>query len=238
MSRDELSKVSKKLDLELIVFIGRTYREYLAMFDLQESELQGRVILDCPAGACSFTAEGSGRGFNITAADIAYQYGPDELEAKGKRDLLHAEERLRQSRGQYNWDYYGTIERHNQMREEALQFNIEHRRRYPDRYIFAAFPALPLADQSFDLTLSAHFLFMYADRLSEPFHEESLLELLRITREEIRIFPLIDLSSQRYKAMDRMLMLAASRGWAAEEKNTSYRFQHGADTYIKLTKQK
>jgi hypothetical protein len=44
---------SKKLDLERIVFIGRTFEEYLDMFSLSEEELKEKKILDCPAGACS-----------------------------------------------------------------------------------------------------------------------------------------------------------------------------------------
>lgn len=56
-----MSKVeqSTKLDLERIVFIGRTFEEYLDMFSLSEEELQGKKILDCPAGACSFTSIGN-----------------------------------------------------------------------------------------------------------------------------------------------------------------------------------
>ncbi|MEK5236668.1 hypothetical protein NST99_13350 [Paenibacillus sp. FSL L8-0470] len=45
-----------KLDLQRIVMIGRTFEEYLRMFNLQREELAVRRILDCPAGVCSFTA--------------------------------------------------------------------------------------------------------------------------------------------------------------------------------------
>lgn len=47
---------STKLELDRIVFIGRTFEEYLNMFSLSLDELRGKRILDCPAGACSFTA--------------------------------------------------------------------------------------------------------------------------------------------------------------------------------------
>lgn len=235
-----MSRDSKKmnLDLDRIVFIGRTYSEYLDMFDLHESELEGRTILDCPAGACSFTAEGSRRGFDIMAADIAYQFGPDELELKGVKDLEHAKVRLQEAQGEYIWDYYCTVEGHQKHREEALSQSSQHRRQFPEKYMYAEFPKLPFADQSVDLTLSAHFLFMYADRLSKQFHEESLLELMRITREEIRIFPLVDLSSRRYEALDELIQLAISKGWVAEELKSDYQFQKHADHYLKLTRRK
>jgi len=37
-----------KLELDTVIFIGRTYEEYLAMFGLRAEELAGKRILDCP----------------------------------------------------------------------------------------------------------------------------------------------------------------------------------------------
>ena len=76
MSRVEQST---KLDLERIVFIGRTFEEYLNMFSLSIEELIGKKILDCPAGACSFTAVGNKSGLDVTACDIAYYHSGEEL---------------------------------------------------------------------------------------------------------------------------------------------------------------
>ncbi|MDN4074971.1 hypothetical protein [Fictibacillus terranigra] len=61
----------KKLDLERIVFIGRTFEEYLDMFSLSVEALKGKKIFDCTAGACSFTAVGNKTGLGVTACDIA-----------------------------------------------------------------------------------------------------------------------------------------------------------------------
>ena len=75
-----MSKIerSAKLDLERIIFIGRTYEEYMDMFSLSKGELQGKKILDCPAGACSFTAIGNKSGLNVTACDIAYYHSAED----------------------------------------------------------------------------------------------------------------------------------------------------------------
>lgn len=37
-----------KLDLSRIVFIGRTFEEYMSMFNLTQTELKGRSILIAP----------------------------------------------------------------------------------------------------------------------------------------------------------------------------------------------
>lgn len=56
------------------------------------------------------------------------------------------------------------------------------------RYVPATWPTLPFTDQQFDLVPSAHFLFMYGDHLNYHFHIETINELLRVAKEEIRIF--------------------------------------------------
>ncbi|MGG2066221.1 AzlD domain-containing protein [Bacillus sp. S14(2024)] len=45
-----------KLNIERAVFIGRTFEEYCDMFQLHDEDIQNKKILDCPSGACSFTA--------------------------------------------------------------------------------------------------------------------------------------------------------------------------------------
>ncbi|MDD3468337.1 MAG: hypothetical protein PHE67_14425 [Campylobacterales bacterium] len=43
-----------KLELDNIIFIGRTFDEYLAMFKLTKEELEGKKILDCPRRSLFF----------------------------------------------------------------------------------------------------------------------------------------------------------------------------------------
>nr|WP_306433976.1 hypothetical protein [Paenibacillus dendritiformis] len=43
-----MSQAEAKLDLSRIVFIGRTFEEYVKMFDLPAEQMAGKRILDCP----------------------------------------------------------------------------------------------------------------------------------------------------------------------------------------------
>lgn len=45
---DQQSREESSLALAQIVFIGRTYEEYMSMFQLTDQELAGKHILDCP----------------------------------------------------------------------------------------------------------------------------------------------------------------------------------------------
>ncbi|WP_236328789.1 SAM-dependent methyltransferase [Paenibacillus auburnensis] len=223
-----------KLDLERIVFIGRTFDEYMRMFDLQPGELRGRSILDCPAGACSFTAEANRHGAMAVAADIAYSYSAEALQVKGLSDIEHTLIQLDKARDNFKWDVFQSIEGLRQARTEALTVSTLDRLAHQERYVAAELPVLPFADQAFDITLSAHFLFMYGDRLDVDFHLETLRELLRVTKAEIRIFPLVDLSCRRYAHLDGLIRFIQTQGWSAEEVQVSYEFQKGADSMLLL----
>ncbi|MNP80315.1 hypothetical protein D3C76_1783760 [compost metagenome] len=75
---------------------------------------------------------------------------------------------------------------------------------------------------------------MYGDRLDVEFHLETLRELLRVTKAEIRIFPLVDLSGRRYPHLDEMISYIQRQGWSAEEIQVPYEFQKGADSMLRL----
>ncbi|KHF41590.1 SAM-dependent methyltransferase [Halalkalibacter okhensis] len=227
---------STKLDLERIVFIGRTLEEYLDMFSLSEEELQGKKILDCPAGACSFTAVGNELGLDVTACDIAYDHSGEDLKYKGLQDIEHAMKHMEKAKNNYKWDYFNNVEGLRKHRLRALHDCTNDMRKSSERYIPVTLPLLPFKNAEFDLLLSAHFLFMYADRLDYHFHIETLHELLRVTKEEVRIFPLVDLEGERYEHLDEIISYLADNGCTVEEVKVPYEFQTNANSMLKIRK--
>ena len=53
---------------------------------------------------------------------------------------------------------------------------------------------------------------MYADQLDYKFHLKTLKEFLRVRKEEIRIFPLVDLEGKRYEHLDKLISYLADNG--------------------------
>ncbi|PFN76436.1 SAM-dependent methyltransferase [Bacillus sp. AFS076308] len=233
MSRAEQSM---KLELERIVFIGRTFEEYIDMFSLSNEELKGKKILDCPAGACSFTAVGSKNGLNVTACDIAYYYSVDDLKNKGLQDIEHAMEQMEKSKRNYNWNYFKDVKDLMKHRLSALNDYINDMKKSSESYVPVTLPYLPFNDEEFDLLLSAHFLFMYADRLDYKFHLKTLDELLRVTKEEIRLFPLVDLEGKRYEHLDKVIEYLTMQGCVVDEVKVPYEFQKNANSMLKIIK--
>lgn len=232
-----MSKVeqSTKLDLERIVFIGRTFEEYLDMFSLSEKELQGKKILDCPAGACSFTAVGNKLGLDVIACDIAYYHSVEDLKNKGLQDIEHAMEHMKKAENNYKWDYLNDIEGLRRRRLSAWRDCTNDMSEYNGRYIPVTLPSLPFKNSEFDMLLSAHFLFMYADRLDYQFHIKTINELLRVSK-EIRIFPLVDLEGKRYEHLDKIISYLANIGCTVEEVKVPYEFQINANSMLKVKK--
>jgi hypothetical protein len=233
-----LSKVeqSTMLDLERIVFIGRTFEEYLDMFSLSEEELQGKKILDCPAGACSFTALGNQSGLDVTACDIAYYHSGEDLKNKGFQDVEHTMQNMQKVKNNYKWDYFNDIEGLRKHRLRALQDCTNHMTESSERYIPVTLPSLPFKNAEFDILLSAHFLFTYADKLDYQFHFETLNELLRVTKEEVRIFPLVDFEGKRYEHLDELINYLTYNGCTVEEVKVPYEFQTNANSMLKIKK--
>lgn len=226
---------NRKLDLDRIVFIGRTYEEYVQMFSLQEQDLADKKILDCPSGACSFTAIASEKGYNVTASDITYSVPADHLLMKGLQDVQHAMESVEKVQSAYSWNYFKNIQELKYDRLNALHTCINHMKHYPRQYVAATLPHLPFEDNEFELTLSAHFLFMYGDRLNYDFHYKTLKELLRVTKGELRIFPLVDLAGKRYLHLDKLLS-EFEHDISFEEEKVAYEFQKNAHTMLKIKK--
>ena len=105
-----------------------------------------------------------------------------------------------------------------------------------ERYVPVTLPSLPFKDAEFDILLSAHFLFMYADRLDYSFHITTLNELLRVTKEEIRIFPLVDLDGKRYEHLDKLIKYLTENGCTVKEYKVPYEFQKNANSMLKIIK--
>ena len=88
---------------------------------------------------------------------------------------------------------------------------------------------MPFSDASFDLVLSSHLLFSYADSLDVTFHLDTIVELMRVTSHELRIFPLVPVgSSEPYPRLVEMLDELRNRNIHCRTADVDYEFQRGA----------
>lgn len=229
---------NKELDVEHIVFIGRTYKEYMKIFDLEHALPKAGRILDCAAGPSSFTSEASAKGMDVTACDVLYGTEPFALFQKGNMDIAHVFKKFDAVSENYTWTFYKDRDDVISYRKMALgRFAKDFaRNKNSNRYQQAELPALPYPDKSFDLVLSSHFLFLYGDRLDADFHIQCLKELARVSSGEVRIYPLCGLDAKPYPHMDSILSSLRKMNIRHGIKNVPFEFQRGSDKMMVLYK--
>lgn len=173
---------------------------------------------------------------NVEACDIAYIFNASELYNKGKDDLNHTIEKMQLSKSNYSWSYFENINHLKKHRIQALKNCVYDMKRHPKSYKVASLPKIPYGDNEFDILLSAHFLFMYADHFDYRFHKQTINEMLRVTKNEIRIFPIVNLKGERYEKLDEITNYLAKLGCKTEEVKVDYEFQANANTMLKIKK--
>jgi len=217
-----------------IIITARGFDEYCAIFGLSDADLVGRVILDCPGGAGSFATRARAVGATVTSVDPAYATPVDEFLARARRDTLHGNDYTRTHPEYYVWTWFQDADIHQARRLAALDAFIADYRGPDARYIPALLPDLPFPDRTFDLVLSAHLMFTYPDHFDRDASLAALRELVRVSRCEVRVFPLIDTTATPSTYLDDLRAALAADGVPSALRRVPYEFQRGAHTMLVL----
>jgi SAM-dependent methyltransferase len=213
---------------------SRSFEEYRAMFALSEGDLRRR-ILDCPGGGSSFTAGACAAGADAVAVDPVYVRPPSEVAAEVVVEVDRGTAWTEANVGRFLWDWHGSPEGHRRLRAGSSERFAADLLAHPERYHAGALPDLPYDDGSFDLVLSSHLLFTYTDRLDRAFHLAALAELARVSRHEVRVFPLVDqVGRSEAPLVEWLLAELAGAGTPAEIRRVEYEFQRGAGAMLVL----
>ena len=211
---------------------SRSLDEYRRMFALTDAELTTR-ILDCPGGAASFTAEVNAAGGHASACDPTYELSVEQVRDTTLDSLRRAYTYHQTNPDEYAWTYFRDANHYRQERTRSVELFAADRAAHPDDYVPAALPTLPFADQRFDLVLSSHLLFSYADRLDRAFHLESLRELARVGR-EVRVFPLVPMGMTENPELAAIRAALTAAGLRTMVHTVDYEFQRGGNAMMSI----
>ncbi|MFB8766968.1 methyltransferase [Nocardiopsis alba] len=206
---------------------ARSFEEYRAMFSLTDRDLSLR-ILDCPGGAAGFVAGAGERGIDAVAVDPVYGSDRERLGELTLKENEHKHQELLERREDFVWTWFDGPEQYTRSRSRAARAFAADIGKRSERYVAGSLPRLPFAERSFDLVLSSHLLFSYGRQLSEDFHRRSLLELVRVSRWQVRLYPLfLHADTRRYPALDRMRAMLAGYGVTSRVERVEYAFFRG-----------
>jgi len=103
---------------------------------------------------------------------------------------------------------------------------------HPQRYVAGELPRLPFLDREFDLTLVSYLLFAYQDRFDYQFHRDSILEIMRVTRGEARVYPTLTFEAQPSEYVPRLQSDPALQAFEFTEIETDFEFLVNSNSYL------
>lgn len=220
--------------LDRVVPWGRSYEEYVRMFNLGPAELQGR-ILGCGDGPAAFQAELHRRGGRGVAIDPLYAFSAAEIEQRIAATRQEVMAQVRANQGDFVWTTIPSPEELERQRLAAMAIflaDYESGRRQ-GRYVAGEAQALPFAADSFDLALSSHFLLLYAEAVPLAEHRLAIAELLRAAP-ELRIFPVLELGGAPSRHLEPLLDELGKQGCGLELRRVDYEVQRGGHTLLRI----
>lgn len=222
--------------LDHVIPWGRSYEEYVRMFDLTEDDLTKR-ILGCADGPSSFNAEATRRGKHVVSCDPLYAQPAVEIAERIRATFDSVMTQLRENTADFVWTQFPTPDDCGRVRLEAMrQFLLDlEEGKSQRRYVEGSLPRLPFGDQSFDIALCSHLLFTYSSVLTVEFHREAIIELCRVAR-EVRLFPLVDLAGQQVPYIELLVSMLTGKGYFVQQRPVHYEFQKGADNMLCISR--
>ena len=217
------------ITLESIVPWGRSYVEYVAMFNLTEADLKSR-ILGCADGPAAFNAVMTQQGHSVVSVDPLYAFTAAEIRSRIASTYDVILDQVRQSQDDYVWTAIASVEELGQVRMQAMETFLTDYEigKTEGRYRAENLPDLPFQLQQFDLALVSHFLFLYSEHLSYEFHVRSLQTLLNVAQ-EVRIFPLLTLASTPSSYVSAIQEHFTQAGYTVAIEPVQYEFQKGGN---------
>ena len=217
-----------------IVPWGRSFDEYLDMFNLSEEDLT-RDIVGVGDGPASFNFWMHQRGTPVISVDPIYRFSETELRQRIQETYEDVITQARQNQDKFVWTKFSSVDELAQVRMQAMEEFCRdfETGKQQGRYIDAPLPNLPFPDKRFDLVLSSHFLFLYSANLNLAFHLQSLRELLRIGT-EVRIFPIVDVNSNPSPFLSPIIDVLEKDGIVCSVERVPYHFQKTGNEMLRL----
>ena len=220
--------------LDQVVPWGRSFDEYRRMFALSDADLAGR-LLGCGDGPASFNAEATRAGHTVVSCDPIYQFPASQIRTRLYETYTQVLGQTRQNAGEFVWTTIRSVDELGRVRMAAMTTFLDDYEagKASGRYVHAELPTLPFADQSFDLALSSHFLFLYSTQLGETFHLDAVREMCRVAR-EVRIFPLLALGSTPSALVEPITTMLSGEGFDMAIESVAYEFQRGGNQMLRI----
>jgi len=213
---------------------GRSFAEYREMFALSEADLHVRV-LGCADGPAAFNSGMAALGRFAVSCDPLYQFSATQIRDRIRATYDNIINQTYANRDKFVWSGIRSVEELGRIRLAAMDEFMEDYEalRRQGRYVAAELPFLPFPDQTFDLALCSHFLFMYSPILSFEFHERAVAAMCAAAA-EVRIFPLLTYDAELSPYLEPLVRTLETSGHHVSLETVAYAFQRGGNQMLRI----
>ncbi|MEM9267093.1 MAG: SAM-dependent methyltransferase [Cyanobacteria bacterium P01_F01_bin.13] len=223
------------IQLDNVVPFGRLFDEYVHMFTLTQEDLQ-RSILSVADGPAGFNAKGTRLGYQIKSVDPLYCFSAREIKQRFDAVVDNVITQVENTPDDWVWSYHESPSDLRKNREKAIQWFCQdfEQGKAEGRYELGELPQLKYADNSYDLGLCSHFLFLYSEQFDRTFHLDSICEMVRVCR-EVRIFPLLTLDLKPSPHLEFVIDNLTNLGYQCEIQPVAYELQRNGNKMLKIS---
>ena len=145
------------------------------MFSLKDEDLT-KNILGCGDGPASFNSELTTLGGDIVSVDPIYEFEALSLKSRIAEVYDDVIAQMEGHKDQYIWESIPSVTDLGRVRMNSMNKFISDYEsgKREGRYINAKLPDLNFKDNTFDLALCSHYLFLYSILIDEEQHFESI----------------------------------------------------------------
>ncbi len=223
------------MKLENVVPWGRNLTEYKKMFLLSKKDLKSK-ILSCADGPSSFNFESTKSNSDVTSIDPIYQFSKEDIKNRIDETSKTVREQITLHQDDFVWEDIKDVDELVKVRLEAMNefLNDYELGLVEKRYIPEVLPNLSFEENSFDLVLCSHFLFLYSDSIDLGFHINSILKMCQIAKKEVRIFPIVNLENKKSEHLEWVLRVLHKKGFKTEIIKSEYEFQKDGNEMLSI----
>lgn len=217
---------------------GHTLADYQQMFDLTDADLDKKII-DCGAGPASFNAEMHQLGKHVVSVDELYNLPYDMLQQSINKQFKQMQAGIAEHVDKFNWDRYKNLAELTAARQRGLDafFTDFELGRQKGRYYPEELNKLSFADASFDIALSAHYLFTIKAELGMDYHLSAIREMARVAK-EVRIFPLLDGDGEITPLLGPILLALQEENYGVKIKEVPFTLHKNGNAMLHVWAQK
>lgn len=217
-----------------LVLWGHHLDEYREMFALTDADLNTR-LLEYGCGPSAVNAELTAIHKQIDSCDPLFVLDKATLSTKVSLvfdDMLLG---IRTVQDKFDLSRYGSLSALVDYRRQGLaEFFADYEiGKAQKRYLPITSNTLPFKDFTYDLALSAHYLFADLYEQDIAFHLQAIRELARVAK-EVRIFPLIDRHGQTSDFLGPVMLGLQQDHYGMEVREVSYHLQPKGNAMLRV----